>query len=42
VSEGFDLPDTVDDQLAWLRDAGFVAHVAWADKDLAILVADLR
>jgi tRNA (cmo5U34)-methyltransferase len=42
LSEGFDLPDTVDDQLEWLRSAGFVAHVAWADKDLAILVADLR
>jgi tRNA (cmo5U34)-methyltransferase len=42
LSEGFDLPDTVDDHCEWLRGAGFVAHVAWADKDLAILVADLR
>jgi tRNA (cmo5U34)-methyltransferase len=36
----FDLPDAVEPQLEWLREAGFDAHVAWTWKDLAILVAE--
>jgi tRNA (cmo5U34)-methyltransferase len=37
LSEGYDKPDTVDDQLAWLTDAGFEAHMNWARKDLAVI-----
>jgi tRNA (cmo5U34)-methyltransferase len=37
---GFDLPDTVDDLLTWLRDAGLQARVSWQARDLAVLVAD--
>jgi tRNA (cmo5U34)-methyltransferase len=40
LDEGFDLPDTVADQLAWLRDAGLDARVSWQARDLAVLVAD--
>jgi tRNA (cmo5U34)-methyltransferase len=40
LDEGFDLPDGVDDQLAWLRDAGLDARVSWQSRDLAVLVAD--
>ena len=40
LSPGYDLPDSAADQLAWLRDAGFDARVAWELKDLAVLVAD--
>jgi tRNA (cmo5U34)-methyltransferase len=40
LDDGFDLPDTVDDQLAWLRDAGFDARVGWLSRDLAVFVAD--
>jgi tRNA (cmo5U34)-methyltransferase len=40
LSEGFDLPDPVDDQLDWLTAAGFAAQVAWVWKDLAVIRAD--
>jgi tRNA (cmo5U34)-methyltransferase len=40
LEEGFDRPDSVGDQLAWLADAGFRASVAWSAGDLAILVAE--
>ena len=40
LDDGSDLPDSIDDQLRWLRDAGFVASVAWAAEDLAVLIAD--
>jgi tRNA (cmo5U34)-methyltransferase len=40
LDEGFDLPETIDDLLAWLRDAGFDARVSWQSRDLAVLVAD--
>lgn len=36
VSEGYDKPDSVEDQLAWLADAGFDARVTWSRKDLAV------
>jgi tRNA (cmo5U34)-methyltransferase len=39
LEEGFDRPDSVADQLAWLADAGLDAEVAWSAGDLAILVA---
>jgi tRNA (cmo5U34)-methyltransferase len=35
----YDVPSTVYEQLIWLRQAGFVARVAWQHKDLAVLVA---
>jgi tRNA (cmo5U34)-methyltransferase len=36
-----DLPDRVDDQLAWLREAGFSVEVVWCEADLAVLAATL-
>jgi len=38
---GYDKPDTVADQLAWLAAAGFRARVHWSERDLAVLVGDL-
>jgi tRNA (cmo5U34)-methyltransferase len=38
LDEGFDLPSTVADQLSWLTAAGLHARVAWAHRDLAVLV----
>jgi tRNA (cmo5U34)-methyltransferase len=35
-----DLPDRLDDQLEWLRAAGFDAEPAWAFKDLAVVRAE--
>ena len=35
----YDLPDRVDDQLAWLREAGFEAETVWSYKDLAVIRA---
>jgi tRNA (cmo5U34)-methyltransferase len=40
LDAGFDLPDSVDDLLAWLGDAGLRARVSWQARDLAVLVAD--
>jgi tRNA (cmo5U34)-methyltransferase len=39
LSPDFDLPSRADDQLAWLGAAGLEAAVAWAEGDLAVLVA---
>jgi tRNA (cmo5U34)-methyltransferase len=36
---GFDLPDSVPDQLEWLEAAGLEPRVAWARRDLAVFVA---
>jgi tRNA (cmo5U34)-methyltransferase len=36
----YDTPSRVDEQLAWLHDAGFEASVAWVHRDLAVMVAD--
>jgi tRNA (cmo5U34)-methyltransferase len=38
----FDLPDRLDDQLAWLDEAGFDAQPTWVRGDLAVICADLR
>ncbi|HJQ84105.1 MAG TPA: class I SAM-dependent methyltransferase [Candidatus Binatia bacterium] len=38
----FDLPDPLDDQLAWLRDAGFDPETTWLRADLAVVRARLR
>ena len=35
----YDLPDRVDDQLAWLRDAGLEPELRWNYKDLAVVRA---
>ena len=35
----YDLPDRVDDQLQWLRDAGLEADTLWSYKDLAVIRA---
>jgi tRNA (cmo5U34)-methyltransferase len=35
----YDLPDRVDDQLAWLRGAGLDAEAVWSYKDLAVMRA---
>jgi tRNA (cmo5U34)-methyltransferase len=35
-----DLPDRVDDQLDWLREAGLTPTVVWAHADLAVVRAD--
>lgn len=32
-----DLPDTVEDQIEWLRASGFAAKVVWTQRDLAVL-----
>ena len=42
LTEGFDLPDSVDDQLDWLGAAGLEPRVAWAWKDLAVIAAERR
>lgn len=38
----YDTPSTVADQLLWLQAAGFVATTAWLERDLAVLVGDLK
>ena len=37
---GYDRPDSLSAQLAWLAEAGFEVSVAWSRRDLAVLVAD--
>jgi tRNA (cmo5U34)-methyltransferase len=39
LEEGYDLPDRLDDQLAWLRAAGLDPAVAWSWKDVAVVAA---
>jgi tRNA (cmo5U34)-methyltransferase len=41
LEEGFDLPSGMKEQLAWLAAAGLRARVAWAQRDLAVLVGTL-
>jgi tRNA (cmo5U34)-methyltransferase len=41
LSEGFDLPDSLEDQLEWLTAAGFDPRVTWAWKDLAVISASM-
>jgi len=42
VDGEYDRPDTVEDQLRWLGEAGFVATATWQCGDLAVMVADRR
>jgi hypothetical protein len=37
----YDKPSSAAEQLRWLCEAGFRAHVAWAEADVAVLVGDL-
>ena len=39
LEDGYDLPDRVDHQLAWLREAGLEPALTWSRKDVAALVA---
>jgi tRNA (cmo5U34)-methyltransferase len=39
LTQGYDLPDSAVDQLAWLREAGFEAELLWELWDLAVLRA---
>ncbi len=38
LDAGYDHPSTIADQLRWLTAAGLQARVAWAHRDLAVLV----
>jgi tRNA (cmo5U34)-methyltransferase len=40
IDEGYDLPDSVPDQLSWLESAGLHGRVHWARRDLAVIVAE--
>jgi tRNA (cmo5U34)-methyltransferase len=39
LEQGYDLPDRLDAQVAWLRDAGLVPEVRWSSRDLAVVAA---
>jgi len=39
LTEGYDKPSTLADQLRWLREAGFEPSVTWSEHDLAVIVA---
>jgi tRNA (cmo5U34)-methyltransferase len=41
-TEGYDLPDRIDDQLRWLAAAGLEPELRWVDRDLAVIVATSR
>jgi tRNA (cmo5U34)-methyltransferase len=40
LTEGYDLPDRAHDLTAWLAEAGLSTRVVWAERDLAVIVAD--
>jgi tRNA (cmo5U34)-methyltransferase len=40
LTEGFDLPDRVDDQLAWLEAVELAPRVVWSQGDLAVIAGD--
>jgi tRNA (cmo5U34)-methyltransferase len=40
LSDGYDKPDPAEDQVQWLRKAGFDAEILWELDDLALLRAD--
>jgi tRNA (cmo5U34)-methyltransferase len=40
IDDGYDKPSRVAEQLAWLSAAGLRARVAWAQRDLAVLVGE--
>ena len=42
LEAGVDLPDRLDDQLRWLKDAKLDPTVVWAERDLAVIRAAKR
>ena len=40
LTEGFDVPDSTDDQLAWLEAVALAPRVVWSQGDLAVIVGD--
>jgi tRNA (cmo5U34)-methyltransferase len=42
ISDDYDRPSSVADQLCWLDRAGFDAGVVWSERDLVVLRADRR
>ncbi len=40
IDGNYDKPSRVGEQLEWLTTAGLTAHIHWAHRDLAVLVAD--
>lgn len=40
LTDGYDKPSTVADQLTWLADAGLEPRVVWAEADLAVIAAE--
>jgi tRNA (cmo5U34)-methyltransferase len=41
IDGDYDKPSTVEEQLEWMREAGFSASVVWSHCDLAVLVGEL-
>lgn len=41
LTEGYDNPSRLDEQVTWLESAGFRAGVLWQRRDLAVITADL-
>jgi tRNA (cmo5U34)-methyltransferase len=42
ISDDYDHPSSVAEQLSWLDGAGFDAAVVWSERELAVLRADRR
>jgi tRNA (cmo5U34)-methyltransferase len=40
VTDGYDRPSTLADQLHWLSDAGFDEATTWSEHDLVVVRAD--
>jgi L-threonylcarbamoyladenylate synthase len=41
LTEGYDRPDTLSQQLAWLARSAFSVSVEWTQRDLAVIVAEV-
>jgi tRNA (cmo5U34)-methyltransferase len=42
LTDGYDKPSSVAEQLGWLRDAGLEPDVTWSEGDLAVIVAAVQ
>ncbi len=42
IEEGFDFPDPLSEQVAWLSEVGFAATVVWSRQDLAVVRAEAQ
>jgi tRNA (cmo5U34)-methyltransferase len=40
LSDSYDKPSTVAEQVGWLKAAGLVTTVVWQEEDLALMTAD--